>query len=192
MRHLLRHLAMLVVATPIMAVAVVAAPVNAAQPVFFEPQLVAASSAPQAVAASAVRDVRHALTAGVGSERLLQVETIRIKRVISAKFPGIRDIGGYRADSMKWHPNGLAIDVMIPNWQTPAGRALGDRIARFALDNVDKYKIEGVIWQRTYHPAHGSPQLMSDLGSPDANHYTHVHIATYGGGYPKGSEVYVD
>lgn len=192
MRRLLRHLAMLVVATPIMAVAVVAAPVNAAQSVFFEPQLVSASLTPHAVVAGAVRDVRHALAAGVGSERLLQVETIRLKRVISAKFPEIRDIGGYRADSMKWHPNGLAIDVMIPNWQTPAGRALGDRIARFALDSVDKYKIEGVIWQRTYHPAHGSPQLMSDLGSADANHYTHVHIATYGGGYPKGGEVYFD
>ncbi|WP_313673643.1 hypothetical protein [Mycolicibacterium sp.] len=179
-------------ATPIMAVAVVAAPVNAAQPGFFEPQLVSASSAPRAAVASPVRDGRRALAAGVGSERLLQVQTIRLKRVISAKFPEIRDIGGYRADSMKWHPNGLAIDVMIPNWQTPAGRALGDRIARFALDNVDKYKIEGVIWQRAYHPAHGSPKLMADLGGPDANHYTHVHIATYGGGYPKGGEVYFD
>ncbi len=192
MRRLLRHLAMLIVATPIMAVAVVAAPVNAAQPGFFEPQLVSASSAPRAAVASPVRDGRRALAAGVGSERLLQVQTIRLKRVISAKFPEIRDIGGYRADSMKWHPNGLAIDVMIPNWQTPAGRALGDRIARFALDNVDKYKIEGVIWQRAYHPAHGSPKLMADLGGPDANHYTHVHIATYGGGYPKGGEVYFD
>ena len=192
MRRLLRHLAMLIVATPIMAVAVVAAPVNAAQPVVFEPQLVSASSAPQVIAAGYVGNVRHALAPGVGSERRLQIETIRIKRVISAKFPEVRDIGGYRPDSMKWHPNGLAIDVMIPDWQTPAGRALGDRIARFALDNADKFQIEGVIWQRTYHPAHGSPQLMSDLGSPDANHYTHVHIATYGGGYPKGGEVYFD
>jgi hypothetical protein len=31
---------------------------------------------------------------------------------------------------------------------------------------------------------------MADLGSDDANHYTHVHIATEGGGYPNGAEKY--
>jgi hypothetical protein len=31
---------------------------------------------------------------------------------------------------------------------------------------------------------------MTDLGSDDANHYTHVHIATEGGGYPTGAEKY--
>lgn len=29
---------------------------------------------------------------------------------------------------------------------------------------------------------------MADLGSPDANHYTHVHITTDGGGRPTGNE----
>jgi hypothetical protein len=33
---------------------------------------------------------------------------------------------------------------------------------------------------------------MDDLGNPDANHYTHVHIATYGGGFPTGGERYFD
>ena len=33
---------------------------------------------------------------------------------------------------------------------------------------------------------------MPDRGSPNANHYTHVHIATIGGGYPMGGELYFD
>ena len=32
--------------------------------------------------------------------------------------------------------------------------------------------------------------MMSNMGSDDANHYTHVHIATNGGGYPTGLESY--
>lgn len=194
MRRLFRHLAMVILTGPIIGLAVVAAPVNAAQPMVWQPQIVSAAGAPEMVPditpARLARDVRQALPTGVGSERLLQVQTIRVKRAVSATFPAIKDIGGYRPDSMKWHPNGLAIDVMIPDWGSPAGRALGDRIAQWALDNADHYNIEAVIWQRTYRPAHGSPQFMDDLGSPDANHYTHVHIATYGGGYPKGDEVY--
>jgi hypothetical protein len=139
-----------------------------------------------------VRSARQALAPGVGSERGLQVQTIRLKRAISARFPEIRDIGGWRQDPMKWHPNGLAIDVIIRNWQTPAGRALGDRIARFTLDNAKRFNVEHVIWQQTYHPAGGRSKFMDDLGNPDGNHYTHVHIATYGGGFPKGAETYFD
>ena len=183
MGRLLRHLMMLVGTAPLVAVAVIASPVNAAQSLTWEPQLVTASThteaLPQALPADwPTRDVRRALPPGVGSEKGLQVETIRLKRAISAKFPQIRDIGGWRPDSMRWHPNGLAIDVIIPNWETPAGRELGDRIVEFALDNADRFDLEHVIWQRTYHPASGSPKLMDDLGDPDSNHYTHVHIAT--------------
>ena len=192
---LLRRAASIVVLAPIIAVAVVAAPVRPAHPLPWEPQIVMASHSAALAApppAAAIRSARQALAPGVGSERGLQVQTIRLKRAISARFPEIKDIGGWRQDPMKWHPNGLAIDVIIPNWQTPAGRALGDRIARFALDNAKRFNLEHVIWQRTYHPASGSSQLMADYGDPDANHYTHVHIATYGGGFPSGGERYFD
>jgi hypothetical protein len=33
---------------------------------------------------------------------------------------------------------------------------------------------------------------MDDAGNPDANHFTHVPIATYGGGYPTGRENFLD
>jgi len=196
---LLGRAASAVVGAPIIALAVMAAPVRPPHPPAWEPQIVMAShaadmsgSTPVGTPVGSVGSVRRALAPGVGSERGLQVQTIRLKRAISARFPEIRDIGGWRHDPMKWHPNGLAIDVIIPNWETPAGRALGDRIARFAIDNAKRFNVDHVIWQRTYHPASGSSQLMADYGDPDANHHTHVHIATYGGGFPSGGERYFD
>lgn len=190
---ILGRLVSLVAAVPVIAAAVVAAPVQPPPPLGWEPQIVSASgSAPTVVSANFVSSVRKALPHGVGSERGLQVQTIRLKRAISARFPEIRDIGGVRPDSMKWHPAGLAIDVIIPDYDTAAGKALGDRIARFAVNNAKRFGVEHVIWQRTYHPASGKPKLMADLGNDDANHYTHVHIATYGGGFPTGAQTYFD
>jgi hypothetical protein len=159
-------------------VAVAGAPVAPAQPAeTTEVQQVSIKSAALPVA---------------GSERGLQIQTIMARRAIVSRFPEIREIGGVRPDSMKWHPEGLAIDVMIPNWQTPAGRALGDRIAKFVSDNGRRFGLDNLIWQRMYIPAEGKPYLMNDAGNPDANHFTHVHIATYGGGYPTGRENFLD
>ncbi len=190
---ILGRLVSLVAAVPVIAAAVVAAPVQPPPPLGWEPQIVSATgSTATVVSASYVSSVRKALPHGVGSERGLQVQTIRLKRAISARFPEIRDIGGFRPDSMKWHPAGLAIDVIIPEYDTAAGKALGDRIARFAMNNAKRFGVEHVIWQRTYQPASGKPKLMADLGNDDANHYTHVHIATYGGGFPTGAQTYFD
>jgi hypothetical protein len=173
-------------------VAVAFAPVHPAQPIGWEPQIVlaAASVASPADAPRASRSAREALPPGVCDERGLQIQTILAERAISKRFPEIKEMSGVRPDSMKWHPLGLAIDVMIPNWDTPQGRALGDRIVDFVFQNADRFGLEYVIWQQTYRPASGTPHLMENRGSPDANHLTHVHISSYGGGYPKGDEVY--
>jgi hypothetical protein len=139
---------------------------------------------------AADRGMRRALPAGVGSEKGLQVKTILAERTVSAVFPEIHDIGGVRPDSLKWHPNGLAIDVMIPNYNTPAGKALGDLVVRYALANADRFDLNHVIWRQTFYPPHGAPHVLADAGDDNANHFTHVHIATNGDGYPKGNETY--
>jgi hypothetical protein len=176
--------------------AVAATPVAPAQPAGWEPQIVIAGQAPPTGAAPGkvhqVRQLRRALPHGVGSERGLQVQTILAKRAISAKFPEVREIGGVRPDSMHWHPDGLAIDVIIPDWHSPAGRSLGDRVVEYVFANAERFGLEYVIWQRTYLPAKGKPRVMEDRGGPDANHYTHVHISTYGGGFPTGRETYYE
>jgi hypothetical protein len=134
--------------------------------------------------------VKYPLPVGVAAENGLQVKTIWIARAISAMFPEIHNIGGVRPDALKWHPNGLAIDVMIPNYQTAEGKVLGDRIAAFAFDNADRFGLDHVIWRRVIYLRTSPPRLMANYGSDDANHYTHVHIATGGGGYPTGRETY--
>ena len=143
------------------------------------------------VAARAVtRDVRYMLPPGVAPEKGLQVETVLAARAISAMFPEIHNIGGVRPDPLRWHPNGLALDVMIPDYRSPAGIALGDRIAEYALANADRFKINHVIWRQVIYQPGRAPRTMPNQGSDDANHYTHVHVATNGGGYPTGREIY--
>jgi hypothetical protein len=130
------------------------------------------------------------LSPGVASEARLQVKTIWAARVISVLFPQIKTIGGYREDPLPWHPNGLAIDVMIPNSQTPEGIELGNQIAGYALANAKRWGINHVIWRQKFYPGIGAGSWTPNYGNETANHYDHVHICTDGGGYPTGHETY--
>ena len=130
------------------------------------------------------------LPPGVAPENGLQVDTIRVARAISVLFPQITTIGGWRPDALKWHPEGLAIDVMIPNPDSPEGIDLGNQIAGLALANAKRWNIDDVIWRHAIYLGPKSGQYMAEMGSETANHYDHVHIATNGGGYPTGNEKY--
>lgn len=145
-----------------------------------------AATAPDLPAAA----LPFALPAGVAPEHRLQVRTIWAARAISAMFPEITTIGGYRQDPLPWHPNGLAIDVMIPNHDSDEGIELGNRIAGLALANAERWGIRDVIWRQGYYPGVGAPSWMADYGSQTQNHFDHVHISTIGGGYPTGKETY--
>jgi hypothetical protein len=145
-----------------------------------------AASAP----AAAAPNFQFALPPGVAPENGLQVHTIRAARAISVMFPEITTIGGYRQDPLKWHPNGLAIDVMIPNYHTDEGIELGNQIAGLALANAKRWGVLHVIWRQGFYPGIGAPSWTADYGNETANHFDHVHIATDGGGYPTGNETY--
>jgi hypothetical protein len=84
----------------------------------------------------------------------------------------------------------LAIDVMIPNYDTPEGIELGNQIAGFALANAKRWGVLHVIWRQGFYPGIGAPSWTADYGNETANHFDHVHIATDGGGYPTGLEKY--
>jgi hypothetical protein len=136
------------------------------------------------------RSVSGALRPGAANEKGLQRQTVLAARAISAAFPEIKDIGGVRADSLKWHPNGLAIDVMIPNPTSPEGKALGDRILAFTMAHAKQFGLDHAIWRQTLYTQDGAPRLMENRGSLTQNHMDHVHVATSGGGYPTGAETY--
>ncbi|WP_239645660.1 glycoside hydrolase [Mycobacterium sp. UM_CSW] len=141
-------------------------------------------------APAAAQQFLFPLSPGVANEQRLQVKTIWAARAISVLFPEITTIGGYREDPLPWHPNGLAIDVMIPNHASPEGIQLGNEIAGYALANAKRWGINHVIWRQKIYPGVGAPSWMSNLGNETLNHYDHVHIATNGGGYPTGHETY--
>lgn len=124
---------------------------------------------PPPVAVSPV--LPEALPVGVASEAGLQPNTIMAARAVSQRFPQIAEIDGVRPDSKPWHPSGLAIDIMIPNPDSPEGIALGDQILAFAMSNAGRFGLQDVIWRGTYYTPAG-PQA-SGYG-----HYDHVHITT--------------
>lgn len=130
------------------------------------------------------------LDAGVAPEQGLQIKTIWVARAISMMYPEITTIGGYRQDALKWHPNGLAIDVMIPNHTSDEGIELGNQIAGLALANAERWGVIHVIWRQGFYPGIGAPSWTADYGSQTLNHFDHIHIATDGGGYPTGRESY--
>ena len=144
-----------------------------------------AGAAPEALTdATAVAHVdAGSLPAGVASEHGLQIRTILVERNVSAAFPQIHTMIGVRPDSKPWHPNGLALDIMIPNPGSSEGIALGNAIRDYALANAARFGIQDVIWQGTYY----TPAGPSGSGY---GHFDHVHITTIGGGYPSGGEAY--
>jgi hypothetical protein len=144
----------------------------------------------EAPAPIAAQNFQFVLPPGVAPENGLQVKTIWAARAISVLFPQITAIGGYRQDALRWHPNGLAIDVMIPDHDSPDGIELGNQIAGFALANAKRWGINHVIWRQKIYPGVGHGSWTADYGNETANHYDHVHIATNGGGYPTGRETY--
>jgi hypothetical protein len=147
------------------------------------------SSAPAAQFAPASRfrvynrEAERVLPVGLAPERGLQVRTILASRSISAMFPEIQSIGGVRPDGLRWHPNGLALDVMIPNASSAEGIALGNRIVSFALENAKRFGLQDAIWRGVYYTPTGAR-------AGGYGHYDHVHITTTGGGFPTGGEVY--
>lgn len=137
----------------------------------------------EVVAASRYRFIDRALPPGVAPERGLQVRTILAARAISAAFPEIHSIGGMRPDALRWHPNGLALDVMIPNASSAEGIALGNEIVKFAFANAERFDLQDCIWRGVYYTPGGAQ-------SGGYGHFDHVHITTHGGGYPSGGEIY--
>ncbi|WP_374116518.1 peptidoglycan DD-metalloendopeptidase family protein [Hoyosella sp. YIM 151337] len=138
-----------------------------------------------AAAVTPLGDLSRPVPASVGSEANLQVNTTRLMRAVHAKFGDrIDTIGGWRpADPFPDHPSGQAIDVMIPNYSSGAGVALGDEVTDYVLSNADFFGVDYVIWRQMYIKPGQAPSLMQDRGSPTQNHFDHVHVTVRGGGF---------
>lgn len=140
-------------------------------------------AAAETVAAPEVQPVASTPTSGntIPTDPHLQPQAEAFRQEIAAKF-GITNIGGYRAGDPDDHGKGLAVDVMVPT-----SSQLGDQVAQYAIDNMDRAGISYVIWKQQFYmpvdniygPANTWNQ-MPDRGGDTANHYDHVHISFNG------------
>lgn len=98
--------------------------------------------------------------------------------LLSDMFPQLQTIGGARPDSMPYHREGRALDVMIPNYNTKEGKALGDRIMNWAQQNAEAIGLEDTIWQDFWTPAGGGEGHSLNRASQGdtAGHMDHVHL----------------
>ena len=142
----------------------------------------AAQPAAETTAAPEVQPVASTPTTGnaIPTDPNLQPQAEAFRQEIAAKF-GITNIGGYREGDPEDHGKGLAVDVMVPT-----NSELGDQVAQYAIDNMDRAGISYIIWKQQFYmpvnniygPANTWNQ-MPDRGGDTANHYDHVHISFY-------------
>lgn len=140
-------------------------------------------AATETAAAPEVQPVASTPASGntIPTDPNLQPQAEAFRQEIAAKF-GITNIGGYRAGDPDDHGKGLAVDVMVPT-----SSQLGDQVAQYAIDNMDRAGISYVIWKQQFYmpvdniygPANTWNQ-MPDRGGDTANHYDHVHISFNG------------
>ncbi|WP_241471657.1 phage tail tape measure protein [Mycolicibacterium neoaurum] len=135
-------------------------------------------------------DPTQPLGPGRAPESGLQADAIAVNRAISALFPGIGTIGGYREDSLPYHPSGRALDIMIPGWDTAEGKAYGDRINSFIQQNAEALGIEDTIWQDFWQPGGGGEGHKLGRGGATQGHYDHIHVTTRGSGAPEDGQQY--
>lgn len=140
-------------------------------------------AAVETAAAPEVQPVASTPTTGnaIPTDPNLQPQAEAFRQEIAAKF-GITNIGGYRAGDPDDHGKGLAVDVMVPT-----SSELGDQVAQYAIDNMDRAGISYIIWKQQFYmpvnniygPANTWNQ-MPDRGGDTANHNDHVHISFNG------------
>ena len=147
------------------------------------PEAPAAQPAVETAAAPEVQPVASTPTSGntIPTDPNLQPQAEAFRQEIAAKF-GITNIGGYREGDPEDHGQGLAVDVMVPT-----NSELGDQVAQYAIDNMDRAGISYIIWKQQFYmpvnniygPANTWNQ-MPDRGGDTANHNDHVHISFNG------------
>lgn len=116
-------------------------------------------------------------------EKGLKPNAIKLHRAVRATFPQITSIGGVRKDPLPDHPSGRALDLMIPNYKSAAGKALGQKVALWARANAKSLGINYVIWNQHIWNIERDKEgwrYMADRGGDSANHKNHVHITVYG------------
>lgn len=104
------------------------------------------------------------------------VAVVRLGQALTATFGDLPMTGRRTPDAVGDHARGLALDVMVPQWNTPAGIARGDAITAWVQSHSAQYRVRYTLWRQQYQAVGDQPAPMGDRGNPTANNLDHVHI----------------
>lgn len=128
---------------------------------------------------------------GLADEYGMTPDALRVLRCAHQQFPEVKTwIGNYLPSGPSDHATGRAVDVMIPDWETPSGTAYGWTLATWMRSHAAQLGVKYVIFHdhiwsvlrnvegwRTYR----NPQVAAPGdGTPSQRHTNHVHVSVLG------------
>jgi hypothetical protein len=137
-------------------------------------------------------DAAQCPTTGMGIEAGLMPDALRVLRCLKQQWPQLSSFGGIgnRPSNVdRDHQEGRAIDAMVPDYESAAGKQLGQTIASWVVANQSRLGVRYVIWNaRIWNVQRASDgwrtcgsQASCYAGSDDtAAHRDHVHISVFG------------
>ncbi|SDR69626.1 Peptidase family M23 [Friedmanniella luteola] len=129
---------------------------------------------------------------GMAMEAGLTPDALRVLRCLRSGWSPLSSFGGIgdRPSNVdRDHQEGRAIDAMIPDYQSPAGRRLGQRIADWVVTNHARLGVRYVIWNAKIWNVQREKEGWRSCGAggscysgPDdtAAHRDHVHVSVFG------------
>ena len=142
------------------------------------------AAAPRAVQAKAAKPFyRGCKRSGRFNEGRFDYTTdaVLAGRCATSRIKGINLISSYSGH----HPSAnKALDIMVNlKGSCSAGRATGNRVARYMMNNAGKHGVRYIIWKNSYWAAGSGTKKLSNWrqgmhsGSCTTRHYDHVHVA---------------
>jgi hypothetical protein len=104
----------------------------------------------------------------------------QLRSILMQQWPSLVNVNGdvNRKDSYGEHSSGNALDVMIPNYGSEAGIAMGNAVKDFVLANAGTLDLKWAIWRDKIYKPGGQVDSYGNPASSDDNnqHRNHVHV----------------
>ena len=137
-------------------------------------------------------DAAQCPATGMAIEAGLTPDALRVLRCLKSGWSQLSSFGGIgeRPSNVdRDHQEGRAIDAMIPDHQSPAGRQLGQTIADWAVTNHARLGVKYVIWNARIWNVQREKEGWRSCGTggscyagadDSAAHRDHVHVSVFG------------
>ena len=121
-----------------------------------------------------------------GVEKGLKPNALKVLAAVRKDWPQIKTIGGVHPDPLPDHPSGRALDLMLPDYKSKAGKKLGHDLSRWLQKRHNELGINYIIYdQHIWNEQRDKEgwRPMAGRGSDSANHKNHVHVTVLAKGY---------